>query len=136
QAFLVGIGMWFVDVPGTGVWTLVALIMNVAQIPLLLLMAPIIVYVFAHEPVTVATIFAIYSVAAAMSDMVLKPLLLGRGVAVPMLVVLLGAIGGLIVSGIMGLFVGAVVLALAWNLLQGWLAQDKLEAGAAGGSTD
>ena len=129
QAFLVGIGMWFVDVPGTGVWTLVALIMNVAQIPLLLLMIPIIVYVFAHQSVTVATVFAIYAVAASLSDMLLKPLLLGRGVAVPMPVVLLGAIGGLIVSGIMGLFVGAVVLALAWSLLQAWLAQDKLEAG-------
>lgn len=135
QALLVGVGMYFADVPGTGVWTLVALVMNVAQIPLLLLMAPIIVYVFAHEPTTVATIFAVYSVAASMADMVLKPLMLGRGVAVPMLVVLLGAIGGLIVSGIMGLFVGAVVLALAWNLLQGWLAQDKLEGSATRGDT-
>lgn len=136
QALLVGIGMFVVDVPLTGVWTLVALILCVAQVPLLLLMVPIIIYVFSYESTTVASVFAIYSVVVSMSDMALKPLMLGRGVNVPMLVVLLGAIGGLIVSGIMGLFVGAVVLALAWTLLQGWLAQDKLHAGATDAATD
>jgi len=56
-----------------------------------------------------------------MSDGFLKPLLLGRGVDIPMLVILLGAIGGMILSGILGLFIGAVGLALAYKLFMVWL---------------
>jgi predicted PurR-regulated permease PerM len=65
-----------------------------------------------------------------MSDVVLKPLLLGRGVEVPMLIILLGAIGGMILSGIIGLFVGAVVLALGYKMFQAWLVmgEDKPRA--------
>ena len=54
-------------------------------------------------------------------DMVLKPMLMGRGVDAPMLVVLLGAIGGMLMSGIIGLFIGAVVLTLGYKLFESWL---------------
>ena len=66
-------------------------------------------------------IFLVWSIVVSSSDMVLKPLLLGRGVAVPMLVILLGAIGGMITNGIVGLFTGAVILALGYKLLEVWL---------------
>ena len=56
-----------------------------------------------------------------MSDGVLKPMLLGRGVSIPTLVILLGAIGGMILLGIIGLFIGAVILALGWELLAAWV---------------
>ena len=60
------------------------------------------------------------------SDNVLKPLLLGRGASVPMLVIFLGAIGGFILSGFIGLFTGAVVLSIGYVLMQGWMgAADK-----------
>jgi predicted PurR-regulated permease PerM len=59
--------------------------------------------------------------------MVLKPLLLGRGVDAPMMVILLGAIGGLITSGIVGLFIGAVVLAVGYKLFLAWLDMDNAE---------
>ena len=71
-----------------------------------------------------AVLFAVWSVFVSISDAFLKPLLLGRGVAVPMLVVLLGAIGGLIFAGIIGLFVGPVVLALGYKLFLVWLEVD------------
>ena len=61
------------------------------------------------------------------SDAVLKPLFLGRGVDVPMLVILMGAIGGMITSGIVGLFVGAIVLALGYKLVGEWLQWGELE---------
>jgi predicted PurR-regulated permease PerM len=70
----------------------------------------------------VSLIFLIWSVLVSFSDAVLKPLFLGRGVDVPMLVILLGAIGGMITSGIVGLFIGAIVLALGYKLLGAWLA--------------
>jgi predicted PurR-regulated permease PerM len=69
----------------------------------------------------VAVVFMIWSIVVSFSDAVLKPILLGRGVDAPMLVILLGAIGGMIMSGIVGLFVGAVVLALGYKLFQAWL---------------
>ena len=77
-------------------------------------LAPIILYVFSASSTTVAVIFMIWSIAVSMSDAFLKPLLLGRGVEVPMLIILVGAIGGMIYSGIIGLFVGAVILALGY----------------------
>jgi predicted PurR-regulated permease PerM len=58
----------------------------------------------------------------ALIDNVLKPLLLGRGVAVPIAVVFLGAVGGFVAVGIIGLFVGAIVLSVGYKLLLAWLA--------------
>jgi len=73
-----------------------------------------------------ATIFAVYAFIVSLSDAFLKPMFLGRGMEIPMLVILLGAIGGAILSGIIGLFVGAVVLALGYEILNAWMATDEL----------
>lgn len=67
----------------------------------------------------------IWSILVGVSDTVLKPLFLGRGMDIPMLVILLGAIGGMILSGIIGLFVVAVVLAVGYKLFLAWLAQNE-----------
>ena len=72
-----------------------------------------------------ATVFVVFAVLISISDSFLKPLLLGRGVDIPMLVVLLGAIGGMLAFGILGLFVGAVVLALSYKLMMAWLHVDN-----------
>lgn len=125
QALLGGLGMVLVGVPAAGVWALAILIFAVAQLPVLLLMLPIILYVFSVESTVVATVFAVWSIAVALGDAFLKPLLLGRGVDVPTLVILLGAIGGLLSSGILGLFIGAVVLTLGYKLMLLWLAMDE-----------
>jgi predicted PurR-regulated permease PerM len=82
---------------------------------------PVIFYVFSVESTTVAVIFMVWSILVSMSDAVLKPIFLGRGVDAPMLVILLGAIGGMITSGIVGLFIGAIILALGYNLYRVWL---------------
>jgi predicted PurR-regulated permease PerM len=82
------------------------------------------VWAFATQSTAAAVIFLIYGLLVSASDGILKPLLLGRGVDVPMLVILLGAIGGMVMSGIIGLFVGAVVLAVAYQLMMAWLEQD------------
>ncbi len=122
QAVLAGIGMVVVGVPGAGIWAILVLIVAIAQLPPWLVLGPVIFYVFSVEPnTTVATIFAVWSLVVSFGDMFLKPLLLGRGVDVPTLVILLGAIGGLITSGLLGLFVGAVVLAMGYKLLLFWL---------------
>jgi predicted PurR-regulated permease PerM len=113
--------MLVVGVPAAGILTLVLLIVCIAQLPPWLVMFPIIAYVFSVESATTASIFAVWGVAVSFLDMVLKPILMGRGVEAPMLVILLGAIGGLIVAGFVGLFIGAVVLAFGYKLLEAWL---------------
>jgi predicted PurR-regulated permease PerM len=122
QALLGGIGMVAVGVPAAGVWALLVLLLAIAQVPLLVVFLPIIAYVFStDQSTTVAVVFAIWSLAVSFADAALKPMLLGRGVDAPMIVILLGAIGGMLLSGIIGLFLGAVVLALGYKLLQAWL---------------
>ena len=121
QSTLAGIGMMAVGVPAAGVLALLVLIFCIAQLPPWLILFPVIAYVFSVESTTVASIFAVWAVIVSFLDMVLKPIMLGRGVEAPMLVILLGAIGGMIMSGIIGLFVGAVVLALGYKLMASWL---------------
>jgi predicted PurR-regulated permease PerM len=125
QCLLAGVGLLAAGVPGAGLWALLVLLLAIVQLPPILILAPIIVYVFSVSSTTVAVIFMIWSIAVSMSDAFLKPLLLGRGVQVPMLIILVGAIGGMIHSGIIGLFVGAVVLALGYELFKAWLQEGQ-----------
>ena len=124
QAALAAVGFLFIGVPAAMVWALLVMILAVMQLPPLLVIAPVIVWAFATQSTTAAVIFLVYGGFVSISDTFLKPLLLGRGVDVPMLVILLGAIGGMMMSGIIGLFVGAVVLAVAYQLMMAWLEQD------------
>jgi len=122
QALLGGLGMVLVGVPAAGVWALFILVLAIAQLPPLLVLLPAIVYVFSTgESTTAAVLFTVWSLIVSFSDAALKPILLGRGVEAPMLVILLGAIGGMLHSGIIGLFLGAVILALGYKLVQAWI---------------
>jgi predicted PurR-regulated permease PerM len=125
QSLLAGVGLLAADVPGAGLWALLVLLLAIVQLPPILILAPIILYVFSASSTTVAVIFMIWSILVSMSDAFLKPLLLGRGVEVPMLIILIGAIGGMISSGIIGLFTGAVVLALGYELFKAWLKEGQ-----------
>ncbi len=132
QSLLAGIGMLVAGVPGAGFWTLLVLLLAVIQLPPIVVLGPVIFYVFSVSSTTVAVIFAIWGVFVSVSDSFLKPLLMGRGVQIPMLVILIGAIGGMMLSGIIGLFVGAVVLSLGYTLFQNWLDKESpLEPAAA-----
>jgi len=121
QAVLGGLGMMVVAVPGAGLLALVILVIVIAQLPALLVLGPVIFYIFSVKSLTVAVIFMIWSIAVSLSDVALKPLLLGRGVDAPIMVILLGAVGGMLTSGIVGLFIGAVVLAVGYKLFQRWV---------------
>ena len=121
QSVLSFIGLTLIGVPFAWFWAFVVLFFAIIQLPPLIVLGPIIAYVFSYADTTPATIFAIYATIVRMSDGFLKPLLLGRGVDIPMLVILLGAIGGMILSGILGLFLGAVGLSLAYKLFIVWL---------------
>ncbi|MNL05851.1 putative inner membrane protein [compost metagenome] len=122
QMLLVGLGFVLKGVPGAGLLALAVLLLGIMQLPATLITVPVIAYVFATEgPSTATIVFAIYVFVAGLVDNVLKPLLLGRGVDVPMPVVLIGALGGMVTSGIIGLFIGPVILAVGYQLFWQWV---------------
>lgn len=125
QAFLAGIGLFVMDVPAAGLWTVLVLLLAIMQLPPILILGPIIAYVFSYADTTPAVIFAVWSVMTSFADTVLKPLLMGRGLDVPMPVILMGAIGGMLMNGIIGLFSGAVVLAIWYKLFGVWLSSER-----------
>ncbi|AWM92226.1 AI-2E family transporter [Pseudomonas sp. 31-12] len=130
QMLLVGLGFVFKGIPGAGLLALAVLLLGIMQLPVSLITLPVIAFVFATEGANTATIiFAIYVFIAGLVDNVLKPLLLGRGVDVPMPVVLIGALGGMVTSGIIGLFIGPVVLAVGYQLFWQWVQDQPPEVG-------
>lgn len=129
QMLLVGVAFVLMGIPGAGLLALGVLLLGIMQLPATLITVPVIAFVFATEGATAATIaFAIYTFVAGMIDNVLKPLLLGRGVAVPMPVILIGALGGMITGGIIGLFIGPVMLAVAYQLFWQWINDQPVPA--------
>jgi predicted PurR-regulated permease PerM len=131
QATLGGLGMWFMDVPGWGFWTFLVLVVAIVQLPPILILGPVAAYIFTVTDTTPAVIFLVYCLIVSAADGLLKPLVLGRGIATPMLVILLGAIGGMLLSGVIGLFTGAVILALGYELLVAWIYKDEPAAESA-----
>jgi predicted PurR-regulated permease PerM len=124
QAILCAIGLAVMGIPGAPIWSAIILFLAIAQLPALIVVAPIIVYAFSAYNTTPAIIFAVWMLVAGGSDTFLKPLLMGRGLDIPMPVILIGAIGGMVASGIIGLFAGAVVLSIWYKLFQLWLTQE------------
>jgi predicted PurR-regulated permease PerM len=122
QSVLAGLGFLVAGLPGAGLWAVTFLIAAVLQVGVLVLI-PAVIYMFAISSATRAVIFLVWCLIVALVDNFLKPLLLGRGVAVPMAVVFLGAIGGFVALGLIGLFVGAIVLSVGYKLFLAWLDQ-------------
>jgi len=123
QTLLVTIGLFVADIPGAPIISVIVLVVAIAQLPLLLLLIPIVAYAFSIMEPTWAIVFAVYMAVAGFSDSILKPMMMGRGLDIPMPIILFGAIGGMIMSGIIGLFVGAVVLSIVYKLFGLWLLQ-------------
>ncbi len=125
QAVLSAIGMVVAGVPASGLWAALVLVCAVSQLPPILILGPVAAYVFSAADTTTAVIFLVWSLFVSASDGFLKPMLMGRGVDIPMLVILIGALGGMMLFGIIGLFVGAVVLAIMYTLFMTWI--DEIE---------
>ena len=126
QALLAGLGFTVMGIPGAGLWTVLVLILAIVQVSPGLVIVPTIFYVFSTAGTLTAVLYLVYGIAVTIMDNVLKPILLGRGVPVPMAVIFLGAIGGFIMSGFVGLFVGAVIMVLGYDLFMLWLNEGEL----------
>jgi predicted PurR-regulated permease PerM len=112
-------------VPFPGLWAFAVLVLAILQLPSVIVILPVIIYLFsANEPLT-AILWTIALLVVGLSDNVLKPLLMGKGSTVPTLVIFLGAIGGFIFSGLIGLFTGAIVLSVGYNLMVHWIDEGR-----------
>ncbi len=131
QAILVGVSLLIAGVPWAGVLAAIVLVLAIAQLPAALVTLPVIAWIWtgAQYGTGPAIAYTILLLVAGLADNVLKPLLLGRGVDAPMPVILLGALGGMASAGLHGMFVGAVVLALGYQVLTGWVAAQPMRPG-------
>lgn len=128
QGLLAGIGFLVAGVPGAGLLTVVCIVLGVIQLGVVIVLIPVVIYLFSTAETSTAVVFLVYAILIAPVDNILKPLLLGRGVRVPMAVVFIGAIGGFIKYGIIGLFLGAVIFTLGYGLFIAWLGSGEPEA--------
>jgi predicted PurR-regulated permease PerM len=121
QTTLVGIGFLLAGVPYAGLWTLVVFVFAVLQLPVIFAVIPVAVYLFSEKEMLPAILWSVYLLLCGISDNIFKPILLGKGSPVPMLVIFVGVVGGFIFSGFIGLFTGAVVMSLGYKLFVGWI---------------
>ena len=128
QAILAGIVLKIAGVPNAGVLAFAILVLGIVQIGSLPIMLPVIIWVWMVRDVGPAVLITILLFLVGISDNVLKPLLMGRGLSTPVLVIFIGVIGGTLAHGIVGLFIGPVILAVAWEIMIAWIGDDEGDA--------
>lgn len=124
-ALLIGILLMLAGIPYAGILTLIVFVLAVLQLPVLFVTIPIIVYLFAVKEPLPAIVYTVLLILTSMSDNILRPILLGKGAPVPMIVIFIGVIGGFIFSGFIGLFTGAIVMSIGYKLFVGWINSDN-----------
>ena len=130
QALLAGVGLMLAGVPGAGLIALGVLILGIVQIGPGILLIPVIIWVWTAMDTTTALIFTLFIVPVAFMDNFLKPIVMARGLTTPMLVIFIGVIGGTLAHGLVGLFIGPIVLAVFYELLVAWVDAGTRDAGA------
>jgi predicted PurR-regulated permease PerM len=129
QSFFAGLGFLAAGVPAAGFLAFLALLLGIIQIGPAILLIPIIIWSWlAMQTTTAAVVFTVYMLLVGLMDNVLKPIVMARGVATPMPVILMGVIGGTIAYGISGLFLGPIILSVVWALLVAWVQHDRVVA--------
>jgi predicted PurR-regulated permease PerM len=124
QTTIAGLGLLVTGVPFAAFLTAVILILCLAQLGPLLVLVPVVVWLYWSDHVGAAIVLVVAALVSGTIDNVLRPLLIKRGVDMPLVFIFAGVIGGLVAFGIIGLFVGPVVLAVARTLLQAWIVED------------
>ena len=130
QSLLIGAGLLIAGVPYAGLITLLIFVFAVLQLPPIVVMIPVLIYIFSVNDILASVLWTVYFFLAGLSDNFLKPILLGKGAPVPMLVIFIGVIGGFILQGFIGLFTGAVIMSIGYKLFISWInsnSNDKKE---------
>jgi predicted PurR-regulated permease PerM len=122
QFVAAGIGLAVVGIPYAAVLTAIILILCIAQVGPILVLAPAVVWLYWSGDALRGTVLLLWSLPVCVLDNILRPLLIKRGADLPLLLIFAGVIGGLVSFGIIGLFVGPVILAVTYRLLEAWIA--------------
>jgi predicted PurR-regulated permease PerM len=128
QSLLVGVGLKLAGVPHAGACAAGVLLFGILQIGSAPILLPLVIWLWTSQDFAFALLMTIYLVVVGLSDNVLKPLVMGRGLSTPMLIIFIGVLGGTIAHGIVGLFVGPIILAVAWQLMMAWIRDERAEA--------
>jgi predicted PurR-regulated permease PerM len=129
QSLLVGIGVIVAGLPAAGLISLAVLILSIIQVGSAIVVVPVVAWSFFTMDATAATLFALYMLPVSLIDNVLRPIIMSHGLKTPMLIMLIGLLGGVWVHGLIGLFVGPIVLAIGWELFGIWMKLGEAEAG-------
>jgi predicted PurR-regulated permease PerM len=121
QALLAGIVLKLAAVPSAGLLAVVVLLLSIVQIGAFLVFVPVAIWIWMDKDVTTAVLLTAFLVVVGLLDNILKPLVMGRGLTTPTLVILIGVIGGTLAHGIIGLFIGPIILSVAWELAAAWI---------------
>jgi predicted PurR-regulated permease PerM len=122
QSAAAGIGLLIVGFPYAAVLTAIILILCIAQLGPLLVLGPAVFWLYWSGDAVWGTVLLVWSLPVAVLDNVLRPMLIKRGADLPLLLIFAGVLGGLVSFGIIGLFVGPVILAVTYRLLESWIA--------------
>ncbi|MCK1392409.1 AI-2E family transporter [Bradyrhizobium sp. 1] len=125
QALLAGIGFKLAAIPSAGLLAVIVLLLSIVQIGAAIVFVPVVVWIWMDKDVAMALLFTVFFVVVGLLDNILKPLVMGRGLTTPTLVILIGVIGGTLAHGIIGLFIGPIILAVAWELAAAWIRIDR-----------
>jgi predicted PurR-regulated permease PerM len=125
QGLAIGIILKLADVPKAGLLAFAVMMLGILQIGSAVIVIPVLIWIWATKSFATALIVTICVVPTSLADNVLKPIVMGRGLTTPALVIFLGVIGGTLAHGIVGLFIGPIILAVAWELLTAWVRDEE-----------
>jgi len=128
QSLLAGIGFKLAGIPGAGLLAFVVMILAIVQIGAAIILVPVIIWIWLDKDFTTALLMTVFLCIVGILDNVLKPLVMGRGLTTPTLVIFVGVIGGTLAHGIVGLFIGPIILSVAWELTVAWIRTDRADA--------
>ena len=124
QSLLAGVGFVVANIPGAGLFAFLVLLLGVAQVGCAIILIPMIVWYWLTRDPSAALLFTLYIVPVGLVDNILKPIVMGHGSRTPMVVIFIGVLGGTLAHGLIGLFVGPIVLAVGWELLAAWMREE------------
>ena len=128
QSLLAGIGLKLAGIPGAGLFAFAVMILAIVQIGAAIVLVPVIIWIWIDKDFTTALLLTVFLCIVGVLDNVLKPLVMGRGLTTPTLVIFVGVIGGTLAHGIVGLFIGPIILSVAWELTVAWIRTDRVSA--------
>ena len=128
QSLLAGLGFKLAGIPGAGLLAFAVMILAIVQIGAAIVLVPVIIWIWIDKDFTTAILLTVFLCIVGILDNILKPLVMGRGLTTPTLVILVGVIGGTLAHGIVGLFIGPIILSVAWELTVAWIRTDRINA--------